>query len=417
MGWAPWARAKDEIKQPHTLVYADLTWREFEPAEGEFDFKAFEEKNQFSHWQEKNVRIVFRFVLDVPSSEPHTDIPDWLYDKINGDGTFYDGEYGKGFSPNYANPILIDYHQKAIEALGERYSNNDFIAYIELGSLGHWGEWHINLSENIPMLPDESIRNRYVEHYLAAFPNTHLMMRRPFTIARDYGLGLYNDMTGDYEDTLTWLDWISNGGEYSQTNEVNGLVSIPDVWKTAPIGGEQNPALSDEEVYGSLLNQTLDLLKLSHTTFIGPGGPYDVPTDSALQIGLDSVMSTIGYRLYIKETILSPKRLFSPRIGLQITFGNNGIAPFYYDWPVELYFIDEAGIIIHRQPVNIDIRTILPDTDTTTEVLVNTNQIPRGKYTIGLGIIDPLSKKPAVIFAMHSNRMDAIFELCEIKIN
>ena len=33
MGFATWAKVK-ESEQPFTLVYADLTWREFEPQEG-----------------------------------------------------------------------------------------------------------------------------------------------------------------------------------------------------------------------------------------------------------------------------------------------------------------------------------------------------------------------------------------------
>ena len=416
MGWAPWATEDDRIQQPHTLVYANLTWREFEPIEGQYGFESFEDINLFSHWRDENVRIVFRFVLDVPRAEYHTDIPDWLFEKINGDGIFYDGEYGKGFSPNYANPILIEYHQKAIAALGKRYANSDFIAFVELGSLGHWGEWHTSGSEDIPPLPDESIRNRYVKHYLEAFPNTHLMMRRPFTIARDYGLGLFNDMTGDYESTLTWLEWINNGDEYSQTSEISGVVSMPEAWKIAPIGGEQSPALTDTQLYRLFLGRTIDLLKQSHTTFIGPGGPYSVPIDSSLQSGLNSVLSTIGYRLYIKETILTPASLFASHLRLQITFGNNGIAPFYYDWPMEIYIIDEQGAIIHQQAINIDVRTILPDEFVQTKIMIDTNQIPVGKYTLGVGITDPLTGQPAVHFAMHTNREDAIFELCEVEI-
>ena len=28
--------------------------------------------------------------------------------------------------------------------MGQRWGNDDFIAYIELGGLGHWGEWHVH---------------------------------------------------------------------------------------------------------------------------------------------------------------------------------------------------------------------------------------------------------------------------------
>ncbi|NMB82522.1 MAG: DUF4832 domain-containing protein, partial [Ignavibacteria bacterium] len=109
MGWVPWATI-EESEQPFTLVYADLTWRELEPQEGRFDFESFETRNQFERWRAEGKKVVFRFVLDRPDSEEHLDIPDWLYDKIAGDGDFYNHDYGKGFSPNYANQVLIAYH-------------------------------------------------------------------------------------------------------------------------------------------------------------------------------------------------------------------------------------------------------------------------------------------------------------------
>jgi len=118
MGWAPWATI-ERSQQPHTLVYADLTWRDFEPLQGQFDFDSFKERNQLDRWRAQGKRVVFRFVMDVPRDERHKDIPDWLYDAIGGDGDWYDHAYGQGFSPNYANPLLITYHQKAIRALGQ----------------------------------------------------------------------------------------------------------------------------------------------------------------------------------------------------------------------------------------------------------------------------------------------------------
>ena len=64
---------------------------------------------------------MFRFVCDKPSDEAHRDIPDWLYEKTGGDGTAYDMDYGKGYSPNYDNETFIRAHERAIKALGERY--------------------------------------------------------------------------------------------------------------------------------------------------------------------------------------------------------------------------------------------------------------------------------------------------------
>ena len=407
MGWAPWATI-EKSEQPHTLVYADLTWRDFEPQEGQFDFTAYEQRNQFARWRAEGKRVVFRFVLDVPDSEDHLDIPDWLFEKIEGDGDFYDHEYGKGFSPNYANPILIAYHQKAIQALGERYGQDDFIAYIELGSLGHWGEWHIKSETNIRTLPDQSIRDQYVNHYLSAFPNTYLLMRRPFAIAQDHPIGFYNDMTADPESTETWLEWIQYGGEFNQTGEVQALVALPDQWQIAPIGGEQTSSMDPNQIYNEFLSETIDLLQQSHTTFIGPNGAYDIKANSDLQPGIDQVLAAIGYRLSIQDARIPERVIFVKTIPLQFTFVNSGIAPFYYNWTTTGYVFDQEDTIVVTFPIDIDLRTILPGNTVRISAELPVNSLTNGTYQLGIAILDPQSNQPAVAFSMLNGRNDRI---------
>lgn len=416
MGWAPWATI-EKSEQPHTLVYADLTWRDFEPQEGQFDFAAFEQRNQFARWRAEGKRVVFRFVLDIPDSGEHLDIPDWLFEKIEGDGDFYDHEYGKGFSPNYANPILIAYHQKAIQALGERYGQDDFIAYIELGSLGHWGEWHIKSDTNIRTLPDQSIRDQYVSHYLNAFPNTYLLMRRPFMIAQDHLIGFYNDMTADPESTETWLEWIQYGGEYSQTGEVQALAALPDQWQIAPIGGEQTSSMDPNQIYGEFLSATIDLLQRSHTTFIGPNGAYKIKAGSELQPGIDRILATIGYRLYIPDARIPDRIMFGKTIPLGFTFANSGIAPFYYNWTITGYVFDMENILIDTFPIDVDLRTILPGNAITISAELPVDNLTNGTYQLGVAILDPHSNIPAVVFSMPNNRDDKIQLLGSFQVN
>ncbi|MEG2206983.1 MAG: beta-galactosidase, partial [Clostridia bacterium] len=139
IGNAAWAREKSSLEQPFTLVYANLRWADFEPEEGQYDFAAFEEENQLDKWRAAGKHLILRFVLDLPQEKKHLDIPQWLYDQT-GDGLFYRTPYGRGYSPNYENELLIAAHARAIAALGERYGSDPFVAFVELGSLGHWGE-------------------------------------------------------------------------------------------------------------------------------------------------------------------------------------------------------------------------------------------------------------------------------------
>jgi hypothetical protein len=414
MGWAPWATG--DCSQPFSLVYADLSWRDFEPQEGVYDFASFENRNQFYRWRDEGKRVVFRFVLDYPRDYDHLDIPDWLYEKIGQQGDRYANEYGRGFSPDYSNPILIDYHQKVIQKLAERYADDSFIAYIELGSLGHWGEWHVNTSSGVRQLPSQEIRDIYVSHYIESFPNTHMLMRRPFNTAKENNLGLFNDMTGDITSTSTWLDWIANGGAYDQTQEENGLSPMPSGWQVAPVGGEQSPSLSNTYLYQENLEQTINLLTQSHTSFIGPGSPCKEPVGSNLQPGLDQVIRTIGYRLTITKARLPYLIIPGNNPKINITITNLGLAPIYYNWPTRLYIFDYNQNLITSSNINLDLRSILPGTTKNVTANLPLGNLSPGLYIVGIAIIDPLTGEPAIHLALDNEIAPNIFTLGQLEV-
>ena len=210
MGFAPGAEYRT-LPGDVTLVYLDITWREWEPQPGVYDTAGVAQRNQLDRWRAEGKHLVLRFVCDMPGEEPHRDIPDWLYEECGGQD--YDMAYGKGCSPRYSDERMAAYHARAVQALGDWLGGDGFVSYIELGSLGHWGEWHIKRSAGLDPMPDTAVREQYVAPWLEAFPNAKLLMRRPFAIAAREGLGVYNDMTGLPDDTEEWLGWLADGGE------------------------------------------------------------------------------------------------------------------------------------------------------------------------------------------------------------
>ena len=261
MGYVPSAWY-NEVSEDISLLYMDITWAELEPEEGVYNWASIDEENQISRWRKEGKHLVLRFVCDIPSDEEHMDIPEWLYEKSGEAGRWYDGEDGKGFAPDYNNPTIISCHRKAVRAIGEHFGQDGLISYVELGSLGHWGEWHVNYSEGIQRIPREAVRDKYILPWTEAFPDAMILMRRPFASAEKYGFGLYNDMTGQPEATQSWLGWINNGGEYDQTGEKNVIVPMNDFWKTAPSGGEFTSSLSMEEMLDTIQDTLSDLKAL-----------------------------------------------------------------------------------------------------------------------------------------------------------
>ena len=396
MGYAPSAWY-NEVSEDISLLYMDITWAELEPEEGVYNWASIDEENQISRWRKEGKHLVLRFVCDIPSDEEHMDIPEWLYEKSGKAGKWYDGEYGKGFAPDYNNPTIISCHEQAVKALGEHFGQDGLISYVELGSLGHWGEWHVNYSEGIQRIPREAVRDKYILPWTEAFPDAMILMRRPFASAEKYGFGLYNDMTGQPEATQSWFDWINNGGEYDQTGEKNVIVPMKDFWKTAPSGGEFTSSLSMEEMLDTNLSGTVEMIREAHTTFLGPKIPDENYVD-----GYKEVLKNMGYRLWISMAELKNTAKGSR---LKLTWENSGVAPMYKEWPVYVYIEDESGKLVEKSRISIKISSLLPGEKATTLTALETerlNSLLEKGYRLSVGIEDPMTELPCVRFAMEA---------------
>lgn len=396
MGYVPSAWY-NEVSEDISLLYMDITWAELEPEEGVYNWASIDEENQISRWRKEGKHLVFRFVCDIPSDEEHMDIPEWLYEKSGKAGKWYDGEYGKGFAPDYNSPTIISCHKKAVRAIGEHFGQDGLISYVELGSLGHWGEWHVNYSEGIQRIPREAVRDKYILPWTEAFPDAMILMRRPFAAAEKYGFGLYNDMTGQPEATQSWLGWINNGGEYDQTGEKNVIVPMKDFWKTAPSGGEFTSSLSMEEMLDTNLSGTVEMIREAHTTFLGPKIPDENYVD-----GYKEVLKNMGYRLWISMAELKNTAKGSR---LKLTWENSGVAPMYKEWPVYVYIEDESGKLVEKSRISIKISSLLPGEKATTLTALETerlNSLLEKGYRLSVGIEDPMTELPCVRFAMET---------------
>ncbi|MDU5109944.1 MAG: DUF4832 domain-containing protein [Clostridium sp.] len=438
MGFASWAETGDTGYEQN-LVYVNMSWNEIEPEKGIYNWEAIEKKYNFDYWRSRDVKFVMRIYLEEPRANrdgeedyEDLDIPAWLYDEIDGDGTWYYKEEigGGGFSPNYSNPIIIENHKKLIESFGERYNNDQSIAYLKLGSLGHWGEWHTWPSGS-GEFPKEDISNQYVQHYIDNLSNKMLGMRKPYDIAEENKLGLFNDMFGDKGGTEEWVDWINNG-RYDEINDKN-MKPVPDFWKYAFSGGEFSHGNARTALEDDRVTSTINLARISHTTFMGPCSPLDIGEDKVNENGdkvkipaeqgspimenVDMFHKTIGYR-YILESITTNKEVKAgEKLDINMVWNNKGIAPFYFEWPLEIALADENGAIAYRYNTEADIKEWLPGLNEVNTQIDIPNNLEAGSYTILASINNPETQNPEINLAIEGKRDDGRYELNSIKVN
>ncbi|MDI3312027.1 MAG: DUF4832 domain-containing protein, partial [Thermoanaerobacterium sp.] len=433
MGFVSWAKAGDTGYE-QTLAYVGLSWREIEPQKGKYAWDEIEKRYLFDEWTKKGVKLVLRIYLDEPRPERSgkenlndLDIPVWLYNEIGGDGTWYYKEEigGGGFSPNYSNEKLIINHERLIKALGERYNNDPRIAFIQLGSLGHWGEWHtwpLGSGE----FPTTEVSDKYVEHYIKYFPNKIIGMRKPFDIAADNKIGLYNDMFGDKGATEEWINWFTQG----RYDEYNGeyMKPMPDFWKYAYSGGEFAFGNALMFLTDDKIADTLRLARMSHTSFLGPSSPLDIgmidgevvvsgekkkplPDGHPIKENIDILHKTMGYRFVLESFSHNKYVKQGEKLNIKMVWNNRGIAPFYYKWPIQISLANTKGDIIYSWNLEEDIRKWLPGIARVDTDIVIPKDIAPGEYTFLISINDPTFNKPGIKLAIDGMRGDGRYTL------
>lgn len=420
MGYAPGTRSISLCAEA-SLVYMNLYWSELEPEKGSFNWSQITEDNYLERWKSEGKHLVLRFVCDCPGKTEHMDIPEWLYEKT-GDGTFYDMSYGKGYSPDYNNDVFIKEHERVIKEIADHFRGDDFLAYVELGSLGHWGEWHTNFSAGVVRMPVTKIRAMYVSHYVQNFDYCKLLMRRPFAELPE-GAGVYNDMAGVSHDTSIWLSWIEKGGDYSDTGEKDALKAVPEIWKTAPVGGEFASSVPISTMLGKDYDQTVQLLQKSHMSFVGPMVPYLKREDDVFYDASYKIAKYIGYRYRIEKLTL--KTPFGSSKGeISALLVNDGVAPIYFDYEPYLYIKLPDGLFaedyaleykemglsgtetegMYKYRISADLKSLMPGQKIEFSLSVPKKLLKKNGVAIYVGIEDPDIHEPAIMLDMEAKR-------------
>ncbi|GAB4451919.1 MAG: hypothetical protein OHK0029_01940 [Armatimonadaceae bacterium] len=393
-GWCTYTDA-GTIHQPYRMVFRYVSWRELEPEEGKFRFAEWEQET----WEVPAARgkhIVLRIYIDYPTLP--SGLPEWLRQK--GVRTTRYTQFGGGESPDYAHPHLIGGLERLLAAMGERYNRHPRIAFLQLGLLGHWGEWHTYPRDEL--FAPEAVQRRVVDAYRKAFPDKKLMARYAHSYpGKQDWLGFHDDFfpedTGDEGSEKDWY-FLYNMKRSGRAEN----------WRRSVIGGEMIPERGKNALkwLGSAADFAFTLRRAeeAHFTWIGPYSPaLEKPPNAEFTRRCEALVRRMGYQYRLTE-LRHPAsvRAGSPWV-FTLTGRNDGVAPFYYPWSVELALISERGTVTDRQRLpQADLRQWLPGNFTLRDT-VRWNA-PPGKYVLALGIIDPLTNTPAIRFA---NRLNA----------
>jgi len=329
-------------------------------------------------------QTVFRIYLDYPGRP--TGIPQYLLDAGIATHNYTDfGNRGISVSPDYENSLLIEALTNFIAAMGSRYDGDPRIAFITLGLLGFWGEWHTFPHDN--WFASTGVQDQVMLAYEAAFSRTKLLVRYPSGANPKLRRIGYHDDSFAYE-TIAPPNWMFLG-RLEAAGDTNK-------WRTQPIGGEVRPEV---QLCMWDANQTNCVpagqefercVQLTHASWLLNHGAFSPGlSPKAKELALSAV-SKLGYVVCVSNALLADASVSGP-LNISVGLANVGVAPFYYDWPVQLAAVNGDGFLVNTWITPWKLSSVPPGaTNSVWSFSIVNHGLSAGSYKILLRVQNPL---------------------------
>lgn len=399
IGFMPFSNAKGYATDfPHSMEYADFSLRKLMPGPNSYAFDT-EFEPVLQRIASRGCQAVLRVYVDFPNRP--TGIPQFLLDA--GLKTRHYKEHGGGDSPDYSDERLISSIERFLAEFGKRYDGDPRIGFITVGLLGMWGEWHT--WPHSDWFASEEVQNRVLRAYTAAFPHTWLVMRGPYADGPRLNVGYHDDSFAFA--TLPEVDWHFLGMLRS--------AGVTDAWKTKPIGGEMYPPLQEFLLNGNnpdkyVLEDFGECAKRAHCSWLIYDLIFNSSRNKSEIANAEKLCRQIGYEFYVSDVRVPVVRA-KGKLSVEVTIENRRVAPFYYDWPMELRLRDSAGRDRAKWTADWSPTKILPGQPVTRTFTLDKPGLAAGRYNLSMRVVNPMPNGKPLCFANAEQAKDGWLNL------
>ena len=409
VGWQTFYRTATEdpgmngLRFKSGCAYVRWTWGDLEPEEGQYAFAMIDD--WLKRCRQANQTLAFRVMLSWPGHEGT--IPQWLLDK----GIKYTysecPEEGAHYEVDIEEPIVKQYHEKLIRALGERYDDHPDLALVDIGSVGLWGEWH-NYCDPA-LMPGDAARKNIIDLYYEAFPNTPLT-----ALVDDKPNVLYANSKG----RSAWRGdcWGNGPGPGVEWNHHKDsywpMVNLmPDGWKKGTVALEPCGTLGG---YPTPPKTVVDDAISWHATFAQNKSNY-IPANWIPDI--ERLVMKLGFRLVLRNLNFDTVVETGSEISISMKWENLGIAPPYRDHRIAFRLRDENGENHAVTITEMSIRGWLPGEK---GIIINYKlppDLPEGNYDLEMGLVFHSSIEHTIPIANKGKTSDGWYTLGNLKVS
>ena len=337
-----------------SVVYLRVLWNDVEPREGEFRWDIFDSVAR--NWIKAGKQIAFRIIC---CNQTENATPDWVRE-AGAKGVWFPPYY-KGIAaadrwePTYDDPVFLEKLTNFLKAFAARYDGDPSVAFVDIGSLGLYGEGHTGRTANLSREETLRIARLHIELHKKLLPNTYLVLSDdaagsnskeadlPFLkYMREQGIGLRDDsiMCSQYG---WWHDhW---GPLFAPTLPV--ILETGHIVMCAERGNWRKERILE----------CVEKHQASYFTF--HGFPEDFRESHAVEIA--AVNRRIGYRLMPLSVEFPNEVAMGEPVEIAAEWVNKGVAPCLPGGFVSWALVDAKGNVCWSfTDEKFDVRTLEP---------------------------------------------------------
>lgn len=315
-----------------STVYSRFLWCDIEPEKGKYDWSKIDEMIERSDKLGKS----FAFGI-IPSDSgydrPQGLVPEYVYNDgckyvTAATSSFY-SEDGYQRTPVWSDKI---YHEAAIrlaEAIAEKYDGDERVEYIDIRSLGNWGEWHTYGLEGSEM-PSEEIQKQYIREWSEIFEKTQLVL--PVNDDKPSGVSKY---------AVTLGVTLRRDGLVGLENHEKALAPAFDAG--LPAVGETCYGYKNMRDNGTWTDDKLaKAVRGGRVTYMALAGSIDdgFAMDNERRKIVHQLQNEIGYNFVVTYASVS---FSGDKAKITLKVKNKGIAPQYFPMNIAFAVTDKNG--------------------------------------------------------------------------
>ena len=372
------------------VVYLRLPWSWLEPEEGVYNWQAIDTPAQ--QWIDRGGQVAFR--ITVSETMPGGATPAWMlksgakiirWNWVEGpkpDGKFWE------CVPD--DPVFLEKFGNFLKAFAARYDGRKEVAFVDVGSLGIWGEGHTARTIRLSEADTGRIARLHTELHLRHFKRT------PVVVGDDFTAGHRKTQTSPM------MDWaLAQGLAWRDDTIIIGNPNDPDYpdsdwWyheKQGRTFSEKAPVVLEFGHYQILkgwknwnvekLTEAVERHRASYLSI--HGNPHEILRENKKVV--ETLARRIGYRFQVREVVYpslvhaNPEPSKAKPFSVTFSVANAGAAPCYRDvFPCLTFKTPSGGIAAVLADAGLNLRSLPVGEQGKAEVRSHTASFALGRW-------------------------------------